>query len=221
MRECCIKEFNKEYSENSKLKEKRKGQNRDYTPYERLKFNEKAKEIKEDISNLKEEVSNLESSKLSLNNDIKNLSKDKEDISTEIDKKKKLNNKIIIKSKNQLWEDNKKLEEKISSLEYENYDYKRKYNDLKEKTDYLIYHLSKIINILPTFIKDIIDRLFIHNNISFQLFKQQYDPEILEKNKKIEERQERNRILSIFNKKKELDYEEEYELEKENDDFEL
>ena len=58
-------------------------------------------------------------------------------------------------------------------------------------------------------------------NLPFQLFKQQYDPEILEKNKKIEERQERNRILSIFNKKKELDYEEEYELEKENDDFEL
>jgi len=41
MRECC-KEFNEEYSNNSKLKEK-KGQNRDYTPYERLKFNEKAK----------------------------------------------------------------------------------------------------------------------------------------------------------------------------------
>ena len=221
MRECCIKEFNKEYSKNSKLKEKRKGQNRDYTPYERLKFNEKAKEIKKDISNLKEEVSNLESSKLSLNNDIKNLSKDKEDISTEIDKKKKLNNKIIIKSKNQLWEDNKKLEEKISSLEYENYDYKRKYNDLKEKTDYLIYHLSKIINILPTFIKDIIDRLYIHNNISFQLFKQQYDPEVLEKNKKIEEKQERNRKLNIFNRTKNYDYENDNEFEKKNDDFEL
>ena len=56
-------------------------------------------------------------------------------------------------------EDNKKLEEKISSLEYENYDYKRKYNDLKEKTDYLIYHLSKIINILPKIL--LIDYLFI------------------------------------------------------------
>jgi len=81
--------------------------------------------------------------------------------------------------------------------------------------------LNKIINKLPNFIKDIIDKLFTHNNISFQLFKQQYDPEILEKNRKIEEKQERNRILSIFNKKKELNYEEEYELEKENDDFEL
>ena len=221
MRECCIKEFNKEYSENSKLKEKRKGQNRDYTPYERLKFNEKAQEIKKDISNLKEEVSNLENNKLSLNKDIKNLNKDKEDISIEIDKKKKLNNKIIIKSKNQLWEDNKKLEGKISSLEYENYDYKRKYNDLKEKTDYLIYHLSKIINILPTFIKDIIDRLFIHNNISFQLFKQQYDSEVLEKNKKIEEKQERNRKLNIFNRTKNYDYENDNEFEKKNDDFEL
>ena len=81
--------------------------------------------------------------------------------------------------------------------------------------------MNKIINKLPNFIKDIIDKLFTHNNISFQLFKQQYDPEILEKNRKIEEKQERNRILSIFNKKKELNYEEEYELEKENDDFEL
>ena len=219
MRERCIKEFNDEYSKSSKLKEKRKGQNRDYTPYERLKFNEKAKEIKKDISNLKEEVANLESNKLSINNDIKNLNKVKENISTEIDKKKKLNNKIIIKSKNQLWEDNRKLGEKISSLEYENYDYKRKYNDLKEKTDYLIYHLNKIINKFPTFIKDIIDRLFIHNNISFQLFKQQYDPEILEKNKKIEEKQERNRKLNLLNKN--YDYENDNEFEKKNDDFEL
>lgn len=36
--------------------------------------------------------------------EITNLNKDKNDISNEIDKKKKLNNKIIIKSKNQLWE---------------------------------------------------------------------------------------------------------------------
>ena len=223
MRECCIKEFNEEYSKNSKLKEKRKGQNRDYTPYERLKFNEKAQEIKKDISNLKEEVSNLENNKLSLNNDIKNLNKDKEDISTEIDKKKKLNNKIIIKSKNQLWEENDKLKKENDYLKSLNYQYEQKYNFLKEKTDYLIYHLNNVVLKLPEFIKTIVVHLFNHNSLDLKYFKQQYDPEILEKNKKIEKKQERNKILNLFNKNKEFDYEEEYEYEseKKNDDFEL
>ena len=170
--------------------------------------------------NLKEEVSNLESNKLSLNNDIKNLNKNKEDISTEIDKKKKLNNKIIIKSKNQLWEDNKKLEGKISSLEYENYDYKRKYNDLKEKTDYLIYHLNKVLKKLPEFIQNIVERLFNYSGLDLKYFKQQYDPEV----------KSRFKSFNLFNKKEiekatkyinnEMDeYAEEfYETKKEKDD---
>ncbi len=221
MRERCIKEFNEEYSKNSKLKEKRKGQNRDYTPYERLKFNEKAKEIKKDIFNLKEEVSNLKNNKLSLNNDIKNLNKDKEEISTEIDKKKKLNNKIIIKSKNQLWEENDKLKKENDYLKSLNYQYEQKYNFLKEKTDYLIYHLNKVIQKLPEFIKTIVVHLFNHSSLDLKYFKQQYDPEVLEKNRKVREKKEKNRILNLFNKNKEFKYNEEYELEKKNDDFEL
>ena len=35
-----------------------------------------------------------------------------------------------------------------------------RYNDLKEKTDYLIYHLNKIIKKLPEFIQNLVDRLF-------------------------------------------------------------
>ena len=58
------------------------------------------------------------------------------------------------------------------------------YNDLKEKTDYLIYHLNKIIKKLPEFIQELIDRLFNYNNINLNFFKQQYDPEVIKKREK-------------------------------------
>jgi len=48
-------------------------------------------------------------------------------------KKKKLNNKIIIKSKNQLLDENEKLKEENSNLKSLNYQYEIQYNDLKEK----------------------------------------------------------------------------------------
>lgn len=67
-----------------------------------LTFNEKANELKQELNNLRNEVSDLEDNKKSISKEIINLNKDKEDITDEIDKKKKLNNKIIIKSKNQL-----------------------------------------------------------------------------------------------------------------------
>ena len=73
------------------------------------------------------------------------ITQDEALINIEIDKKKKLNNKIIIKSKNQLLDDNKKLQEENEHLKSMNYQYKTRYNDLKEKNDYLIYHLNKII----------------------------------------------------------------------------
>jgi len=127
-----------------------------------------------------------------------NLNKDKEDITEEIDKKKKLNNKIIIKSKNQILDDNKKLQEENEHLKSMNYQYKTRYNDLKEKNDYLIYHLNKIIKKLPEFIQNIIDRLFNQCNIDLKYFKQQYDPEVKAKEgKKFESR----KISNLFNKK--------------------
>ncbi len=163
MRERCIKEFNEVYKLDSKLKQKQKGKNRDYTPFERLKFNETAKELKLQITILQNEVSDLEDNKDSINKEISNLSKDKDNITDEIDKKKKLNNKIVIKSKNQLLDENRKLKEENDDLKRLNYQYKTKYNDLKEKTDYLIYHLNKIIKELPKFIQNLIDRLFNYN----------------------------------------------------------
>lgn len=79
-----------------------------------------------------------------------------------------------------------------------NYQYKTRYNDLKEKNDYLIYHLNKIIKKLPEFIQNIIDRLFNQRNIDLKYFKQQYDPEVKEKENKIFESR---RISNLFNKK--------------------
>lgn len=198
MRERCIKEFNDAYELNSKLKEKKKGKNQDYTSFERLKFNEKEKELKQNITNLENEVSSLKENKQNISNEIDNLEKDKKVINNEIDKKKKINNKIIIKTKNQILEDNKKLEEKVEKLEHENYIYKTKYNELKEKSDYLVYYLNKILKQLPQFIQDLIQRLFNYNDINLKFFKQQYDPEVKEQEAK---RVKYRNTFSFFNNK--------------------
>lgn len=198
MRERCINEFNIAYGLDSKLKEKQKGKNRDITSYERKLFNERVKGLKQEISNLQNEVSNLEDNKEFINKKIFNLNKDKEDIVDEIDKKKKLNNKIVIKSKNQLLDENKKLKEEIDDLKKLNYQYESRYNDLKEKTDYLTYHLNKIIKKLPEFIQNLIDRLFNYNNINLNYFKQQYNQEVKKKEQK---EMESRRRFNLFNKK--------------------
>ena len=195
MRERCINEFNKVYQLDNKLKEKRKGKNRDYTAYERLKFNEKANELKKELSNLREEVSDMTENKESINKEITKLNKDKTDIIDEIDKKKKINNKIVLKSKNQLWDENEKLKEENEDLKRLNYQYEHRYNDLKEKTDYLINQLNKILKKLPEFIQNIVERLFNYSGLDLKYFKQQYDPEV----KRKEER--RFKGFNLFNKK--------------------
>ena len=191
MRERCIEEFNQVYQLDNTLKEKQKGKNRDITSYERKLFNERVKGLKQEISNLKNEVTSLEDNKESINNQITKLNKDKTDIVDEIDKKKKINNKIILKSKNQLWDENEKLKEENEDLKRLNYQYEHRYNDLKEKTDYLINQLNKVFQKLPEFIKTIIDRLFNHSSLDLKYFKQQYDPEV----------KSRFNVLNLFNKK--------------------
>ena len=198
MRERCINEFNIAYGMNSKLKEKQKGKNRDITSYERKLFNERVKGLKQEISNLENEVSDLEDNKESINKQINNLNRDKEDITEEIDKKKKLNNKIIIKSKNQLLDDNEKLKEENEDLKRLNYQYENQYKSLKEKTDYLIYHLNKVLKKLPEFIQNIVERLFNYSGLDLKYFKQQYDPEVKAKETKIFESR---KISNLFNKK--------------------
>ena len=191
MRERCIDEFNIAYGMDSKLKEKQKGKNRDITPFERKVYNEKVKVLKQEISNFENEVSDLEDNKESINKQITKLNKDKNDISDEIDKKKKINNKIIIKSKNQLWDENEKLKKENEDLKRLNYQYENQYKSLKEKTDYLIYHLNKVLKKLPEFIQNIVERLFNYSGLDLKYFKQQYDPEV----------KSRFKGFNLFNKK--------------------
>ncbi len=191
MRERCIDEFNIAYGMDSKLKEKQKGKNRDITPFERKVYNEKVKVLKQEISNFENEVSDLEDNKESINKQITKLNKDKNDISNEIDKKKKINNKIIIKSKNQLWDENEKLKKENEDLKRLNYQYENQYKSLKEKTDYLIYHLNKVLKKLPEFIQNIVERLFNYSGLDLKYFKQQYDPEV----------KSRFKGFNLFNKK--------------------
>lgn len=195
MREYCINSFNKIYESNKKLKEKQKGKNQDYTAEERLKFNKKVKELKSNLNEIKNEIEILEDDKDKKKNEIKDLDKEKDNLSDEIDKKKKANNKIILKDKAKLYKENEELKQQ---LEYEkgiSYQYKVQYNSLKEKTDYLIEKLNKIVNILPKFIQELIDRLFIHGNIDIKYFKEQYDLDIIEKRNK----ESKNRKLFNFN----------------------
>lgn len=195
MRERCINEFNIAYGLDSKLKEKQKGKNRDITSYERKLFNERVKGLKQEISNLQNEVSDLEDNKESINKQITKLSKDKDDIKEEIDKKKKLNNKIVIKFKNQLWDENTKLKEENDFYKHLTDQYKGMYEREKEKTNYLIYHLNKVFQKLPEFIKTIVDHLFNYSGLDLKRFKEQYDPEVIRKREKSFKR------FNLFNKK--------------------
>ena len=226
MRERCIEEFNQVYQLDNTLKEKQKGKNRDITPYERKIYNEKVKGLKQEISNLENEVSNLEDNKESINKQITKLNKDKNDITDEIDKKKKINNKIVVKSKNQLWDENKKLVEERDYYKGLSNQYEGMYKREKEKTNYLIYHLNKVVKKLPEFIQTIVDKLFNYSGLDLEYFKRDYDPEVKRKNEKS------FKVFNLFNKKEidksakhindEMDEaaEEFYESKKEKDDYE-
>jgi hypothetical protein len=224
MRERCINEFNQVYELDTKLKEKQKGKNRDYTPFERLKFNEKEKELKQEINNLKEEVSTLEDNKESINEEITKLNKNKTDIVDEIDKKKKLNNKIVVKSKNKIWEENEKLKEENDYYKRLSYQYETMYKSEKEKTNYLIYHLNKVFKKLPEFIQTIVEKLFNYNGLNLKYFKQQYDPEFKRKEESkfkgfnLFNKKEIEKATKHINNEMEESAEEFYETKEEKDD---
>lgn len=177
MRARCINEFNIAYGMDSKLKEKQKGKNRDITSYERKLFNERVKGLKQEISNLENEVSDLEDNKQNINKQITKLNKDKEDIKDEIDQKKKINNKIVLKSKNKMQDEINKLTDENNHLRFENKKIKEEYKQLEEKTNYLIYHLNKVFEKLPEFIQKIVEKLFNNKVLTLFGFKHDYDPE--------------------------------------------
>ena len=215
MRSKCIEEFNLAYSKDNKLKKKEKGKNRDYSAYERLKFNEKAEKLKQELNELREDVSELKDNKQKINEEINDLNSDKENIKKEIDKKKKVNNKIVIKSKNQLWDENEKLKDEISDLQRENYTLKNNYEDLEKRTNYLLKYLNKFLDKVPKIIKDIVNHLF-KEKMYFPQFMQNYDPEQLEKNERINKQLEKNRRINLFDRNKSHDYDD--EIEKDIDD---
>ena len=198
MRERCINEFNIAYGMDSKLKEKQKGKNRDITPYERKLFNERVKGLKQEISNLQNEVSDLEDNKQNINKQINKLNKDKDDIKDEIDKKRKINDKIILKSKNQLLNENQKLKDENDDLKRENYQLKYKNEELEDQKNYLLYYIKKFLDKMPKVIKDIVEKIF-DRNMSVDLYKSQYDPEMLERQQKRIEAN--NRRFNLFNKR--------------------
>ena len=74
--------------------------------------------------------------------------------------------------------------------------YEEMYKIEKEKTNYLIYHLNKVFQKLPEFIKTIVDHLFNHSGLDLEYFKKEYDPEVRRK----EER--KFKWFNLFNKKK-------------------
>lgn len=123
------------------------------------------------------EIKDLEDNKKSINKQITKLTKDKNDITDEIDKKKKLNNKIVLKSKNKMQDEINKLTEENIHLKFKNKQYKEKYEELEEKTNYLINHLNKVFEKLSEFIQKIVEKLFNNKVLSLFSFKHDYDPE--------------------------------------------
>ena len=69
------------------------------------------------------------------------------------------------------------------------------YEREQEKTNYLIYHLNKVFQKLPEFIKTIVDHLFNHSGLDLKYFKEQYDPEVKRKE------ESRFKGFNLFNKK--------------------
>ncbi len=150
MRECCIKSYNNVYSLNEKLKEKQKGRNKDINSKDMEVFNEVKNKLRENINELKNDISN----------EVDNLSSEKENITEEINKKKSLNRKVILKDKASLLKENEELRKQLDFEKKQHYLYETWYNDLKDKTDYLINNIKKLIDKVPIFIKTIVDRLF-------------------------------------------------------------
>lgn len=136
----------------------------------------------------------MEDNKKFINNQISKLNKDKDDINDEIDKKKKLNNKISIKSKNKMQDEINKLAEENIHLKFENKQYKEKYEELEGKNNYLVDRLNKVFEKLPEFIQKIVDKLFNNKVLSLFSFKRDYDPEERKAN------QEFVRKHNLFNK---------------------
>ena len=223
MRECCIKSYNNIYGLNEKLKEKQKGRNKDISSKDMEIFNEEKNKLRENISKLKNEVKDLEDTKNDISNEVDNLSSEKENITEEINKKKSLNRKVILKDKASLLKENEELRKQLDFEKKQHYLYETWYNDLKDKTDYLINNIKKVIDKVPIFIKTIVERLFGSQGMNLKFFIQQYDEDY-----KMKQENERLKKLNIFRKKQKdiipfennIDYQHK-ENKKDKNDFDI
>lgn len=222
MRECCIKSYNNIYNLNEKLKEKQKGRNQDIFSKDMEVFNEAKNKLRENINELKNEVKNLEDTKNDISSEVNNLSDEKEAITQELDKKKSLNRKVILKDKATLLKENEELRKQLSYERNQHHLYETWYNDLKDKTDYLINNIKKVIDKVPTFIKTIVNKLFGSQSMNLKFFIQQYDEE-----NKMKQENERLKKINIFRKKQKnitpietnIDYQ--HKNKKDKDDFDI
>lgn len=196
MRECCIKSYNNIYNLNEKLKEKQKGRNQDISSKDMEVFNENKNKLRKNINELKNEIKYLEDTKNDISDEVENLSSEKENITEEINKKKSLNRKVILKDKATLLKENEELREQLSYEKNQHYLYETWYNDIKDKTDYLINNIKKVIDKVPIFIKTIVNKLFGSQSMNLNFFIQQYDEDY-----KLKTEKERLKNLKIFKKR--------------------
>ena len=196
MRECCIKSYNNIYNLNEKLKEKQKGRNQDISSKDMEVFNENKNKLRKNINELKNEIKYLEDTKNDISDEVENLSSEKENITEKINKKKSLNRKVILKDKATLLKENEELREQLSYEKNQHYLYETWYNDIKDKTDYLINNIKKVIDKVPIFIKTIVNKLFGSQSMNLNFFIQQYDEDY-----KLKTEKERLKNLKIFKKR--------------------
>jgi len=161
MRECCIKSYNNVYSLNEKLKEKQKGRNNDILSKDMEVFNEAKNKLRENINELKNEVKDLENTKNDISSEVDKLSSEKEFITQEIDKKKSLNRKVILKDKATLLKENEELREQLNYEKNQHYLYETWYNDLKDKTDYLIDNTKRLLIKYPLSLKPLLTNCLV------------------------------------------------------------
>lgn len=186
-------------------------------------FNETKNKLRENINELKNEVKDLEDTKNGISNEVDNLSSEKESITKEINKKKSLNRKVILKDKATLLKENEELRKQLSYERNQHHLYETWYNDLKDKTDYLINNIKKVIDKVPTFIKTIVNKLFDSQSMNLKFFIQQYDEE-----NKMKQENERLKKINIFRRKQKnitpiennIDYQHK-ENKKDKDDFDI
>lgn len=128
-----------------------------------------------------------------------------------------------MKDKVTLLKENEELREQLSYKKNQHHLYENWYNELKDKTNYLIENIKKVIDKVPTFIKTIVNKLFGSQSMNLNFFIQQYDEEY-----KTKQENERLKKLSIFRKKQKditsitsnIDYQYK-ENKKDKDDFDI